>query len=689
VLPGSAATRLEPSENNTDTALQIDDIITKVGSTSVRSVESLNGDIAKLPSGEPITITYVRAGRTLTAQVKVSTPLDDLVRLYLKKALGSSEKVDKAMAAKQFPVDPKAFAADKDGKVEPLSNFVKGDEIELAHTEKDGKFSPEEWERQKLIYVGRKTLSRYGCYGCHDIPGFEDAGPIGMALQDWGRKDTSKLAPEHIAEYLHHHGEVDGSSTLARVEEAIDRQKNDGNASPADLSAAFFVDSLLHHGRPGFVWQKLRDPRSYDYKKIETKGWDERLRMPKFPFTEQQIESVATFVVGLVADPPAPAYQFKPSGAKAARLEGERLLSKYNCGGCHILEMPEFKFAASLDDLTPPGLGTKNFASALPLLSKLIPPTVLDPEKLSKTKSGDLLLSMHGLVKAEPDPEELPEDQILVVNNWDHLQIGDKTYFPGDSITIPATKVVSRSMGRGGDLAHWLAPQLKAKETAGDNDRAWQASPPPLVREGVKVQTPWLYQFLKEPHQIRHTTVLRMPKFNMDDKEAMALANYFAAVDNAEFPYQENTRQNPDYLQAAEEAHAKAFAGVPHDRLTAGWKLVTTGQCTKCHQVGGLQYVSLDPAKDIRGPNLDQVEKRLRSDWVQLWVTNPKWVTPYTSMPQVYAADASIMPEYIGGQPAGQIDATVDALLNYLKLLERHGKAPPPPAAAPAPAPAQ
>ncbi len=183
---------------------------------------------------------------------------------------------------------------EKDGKVEPLSNFVKGDEIELAHSQKDGKFSPEEWERQKLIYVGRKTLSRYGCYGCHDIPGFEDAGPIGMALQDWGRKDTSKLAPEHIAEYLHHHGEVDGSSTLARVEEAIDRQKNDGNASPADLSAAFFVDSLLHHGRPGFVWQKLRDPRSYDYKKIETKGWDERLRMPKFPFSEQQIESVAT-----------------------------------------------------------------------------------------------------------------------------------------------------------------------------------------------------------------------------------------------------------------------------------------------------------------------------------------------------------------------------------------------------------
>ncbi len=92
-------------------ALQSDDIITKV-TTSVRSVESLNADIAKLPSGEPVTLTYIRGGRTLTAQVKVSTPLDDLVRLYLKKALGSTEKVNAAMLARQFPVDARAFAGE-------------------------------------------------------------------------------------------------------------------------------------------------------------------------------------------------------------------------------------------------------------------------------------------------------------------------------------------------------------------------------------------------------------------------------------------------------------------------------------------------------------------------------------------------------------------------------------------------
>jgi Cytochrome c len=298
------------------------------------------------------------------------------------------------------------------------------------------------------------------------------------------------------------------------------------------------------------------------------------------------------------------------------------------------------------------------------------------------------LLSVHGLVKTDPDLEEALEDQKLYFTNWDVLQVGDKTLYPGDTVTIPMEKLRSMSPGRGGDLAHWLIPKLMANETGGDRGRAWQASPPPLVREGVKVQTQWLYQFLKEPEQIRYTTVLRMPKFNMDDAEAMALANYFAAVDGAEFPYQSNRRQTADYIDEQEAAHKAAFANAPQDRLTSGWKLVTTGQCTKCHQVGGRLYTASADPKDVRGPNLDRVEKRLRSDWVQLWITNPVWMTPYTSMPQVYAADGDgkYMPEYLGGKGGQQIDATVDALLNYYKLLERHGKAEAPPATPAAPA---
>ena len=112
--------------------------------------------------------------------------------------------------------------------------------------------------------------------------------------------------------------------------------------------------------------------------------------------------------------------------------------------------------------------------------------------------------------------------------------------------------LVNYQPGRGGDFAEWLVEDLMKSKTGGNRSLAWQASPPPLYQEGFKVQTPWLYQFLLEPSQIRYTTVLRMPKFNMSEKEARTLANYFAAVDGAEFPYQEQGPKNAEYLASTE-----------------------------------------------------------------------------------------------------------------------------------------
>jgi hypothetical protein len=101
----------------------------KLGSTAIRSVDSLNEEIAKLPSGEPVTLTFDRGQRQITAQVRVATPLDDLVRLYLKKALPSTSQVNEVLSNKQFPVSPEAYKAGEDGKLKSLSDFVKGDEV--------------------------------------------------------------------------------------------------------------------------------------------------------------------------------------------------------------------------------------------------------------------------------------------------------------------------------------------------------------------------------------------------------------------------------------------------------------------------------------------------------------------------------------------------------------------------------
>ena len=70
--------------------------------------------------------------------------------------------------------------------------------------------TPKNGRRCGSIMSAAARSRAYGCYGCHDIPNFETARPIGTTLQDWGRKDTSRLATEHIEEYFGGESEPDG-----------------------------------------------------------------------------------------------------------------------------------------------------------------------------------------------------------------------------------------------------------------------------------------------------------------------------------------------------------------------------------------------------------------------------------------------------------------------------------------------
>ena len=48
-------------------------------------------------------------------------------------------------------------------------------------------------DHQKTIFVGEKTIGRYGCFGCHTISGFEKASPIGVELTEEGSKLVERL----------------------------------------------------------------------------------------------------------------------------------------------------------------------------------------------------------------------------------------------------------------------------------------------------------------------------------------------------------------------------------------------------------------------------------------------------------------------------------------------------------------
>ena len=122
-----------------------------------------------------------------------------------------------------------------------LEKTLKGAEKELLVPDADFDAGKEVSARQKLNYIGRKSIAKYGCFGCHDIPGFEDAKPIGTGLADWGRKEPAKLAFEHITHFLHKHGHG-GHHGTAKASTG-DKAKHAKDASGSQSAQSGFVST--------------------------------------------------------------------------------------------------------------------------------------------------------------------------------------------------------------------------------------------------------------------------------------------------------------------------------------------------------------------------------------------------------------------------------------------------------------
>jgi hypothetical protein len=97
-------------------------------------------------------------------------------------------------------------------------------------------------------------------------------------------------------------------------------------------------------------------------------------------------------------------------------------------------------------------------------------------------------------------------------------------------IPINPDDLVVRADPWGGTFTDLMVQYVKPREA--DPDKARSTLPPPLIREGERVQPNWVYGFLLNPPPIRPTNymMLRMPKFNMSSEEARAIANYFSGV---------------------------------------------------------------------------------------------------------------------------------------------------------------
>jgi cbb3-type cytochrome oxidase cytochrome c subunit len=533
----------------------------------------------------------------------------------------------------------------------------------------------EQQSQRLLLYVGRRSIAKYGCFGCHDIPGFEDAKPIGTSLADWGRKDPSRLAFEQIGEYITHHawpgksGQSGESASAAHgLAENVDMTYALTELGPTQ---GWLMEKLLGHEREGFLWQKLHAPRSFDFKKTENKGYNERLRMPQFPFSEDDIQAVMTFVLGLVSEPPAEQYlaTYNDNPREKAIIAGTKMVEQFNCGGCHQLDFQRWDVAFRPGELGADPAEPSGFHFEIPHFT---------PEEIKKSKQEDRSGRLRGQLYGQPLVNEKGQPATQSENEegdefeggglgvrfvlWRDTLLNGKPWLVGGKMPlVPENRVTKEYPGRGGDLGRWIYSVVVADERKSNPnakaEEAWGWLPPPLIGEGKKVQTKWLHDFLLEPYAIRPAVVLRMPKFNMSSPEASQLVNFFAARDDAPAPYEFDARTSSDYLTAAEMQH--------HNRLSDALRVVTSNDyCVKCHFVGDFKPQG---SERTLGPQLDRVGQRLRPDYTERWVGNPKRILPYTGMPQNIPPPPAkpISQSLFPGDNLQQLDGVVDLLMNW------------------------
>ena len=155
--------------------------------------------------------------------------------------------------------------------------------------------------RAKKLYLGEKMINKYGCFACHQIKGFENAQPIGTELTEEGSKPVERL----------------------------------------DFG---LEEETVPHNLPAWVSAKLENPRRFDRGKIKT--WDEKLKMPNFYFTPQEISQLVTVIQGFSKSRMDVDMRRTLSPSDAAYEEGRRIAREHNCVACHTFERDRKKTEA-------------------------------------------------------------------------------------------------------------------------------------------------------------------------------------------------------------------------------------------------------------------------------------------------------------------------------------------------------
>ncbi len=134
---------------------------------------------------------------------------------------------------------------------------------------------------------GKKLVATRGCFGCHVIPGTENLSKIGPNLTRFAAK------------------------------------------KPFEISFGNVVD--MPHTWEAWTFGKLKNPQIYQTER-------QTLLMPNFEFTDAEVSAIRTLLRSMTPHG-VPHSVHAKLDARAKRVEkGRRMIEKYNCTGCHVIE---------------------------------------------------------------------------------------------------------------------------------------------------------------------------------------------------------------------------------------------------------------------------------------------------------------------------------------------------------------
>ncbi|MHC4093155.1 MAG: hypothetical protein ACYSVY_23290, partial [Planctomycetota bacterium] len=488
-------------------------------------------------------------------------------------------------------------------------------------------------QQKRLVFLGSKMITHYGCYACHLIPGFETATRPGTELTTWAEKPISQIdfaffdpafedLREKNAEQFAHIYPPDETKLITLAH---------GNA-----------EQEITHTHASFAYHKMRNPRIWDRKKIK-QPYD-KLKMPNFYFSQDEADALVTYLMGRrpprVSDSLTVDYEKSNLGAIAA---GRRLTRELNCVGCHQIE----DNVATIHQYYRTSVGGTEY------FDEVNAPPYLRGEGAKLQHAW-----FFGFLQ-----------NVELLRPWLKVRM-PAFYLSNEQTTALVEYFAALSQYESDDLAKRLgavhayldkvgptAGAAQQEAGAGEQEDALPPGHDWYKERSLKPSADYLGHYA-----IRNRLIGRYALDPQDSDEAELADAYQKVLDRTGF-----IRDLYDVPYPFVDAPRPL---VPLERFELGEEMLFEVGCLKCHALGDPQAEGSNP--NPTAPNLNLTFRRLRQEWVRQWLRDPAWIQPGTKMPQLFPDGDSAFAWY--GDERADLEAKygtsseeqIELLLDYL-----------------------